>query len=1318
MKHKNFWLFFVVLFLTILVQGSMTTAQTTEQMISDLALEQFNLREEFAPLRMSVEDSESEVSYSPYKVSSVEQHGDWARVHITSLPSSITDSAKNTFGISFIGGVAHRKDGLWKIAFDDTEEFESLENQFPAWLQFLNTRSSTTLDDVSVPSLPWSLGDTWRLNNGLHYPGLGLDFGTLPQHSDAVLVGEAVYAVDAGEVIYAENTCMIIRRYSDGLQMYYQHLYTVDIDVWESKHGYVTMNEYLARTTNTDGSLGLCIGETKGHHVHFSFLNANDNDKTGSWFGVSQYVGSTLNDWKIDHSGETGYYPIQNTSMVRTYDNGSKQTVLPNTSASSNVNNRLFNSGCIANEVENQSGPLLRLYNDKNCSGGMWFTNQINQVISVGNFSPYSLNIVDGWSVIVYNPQNPPSMQACYSGDLWDMTKDYYPGTSHIIANNIGSVKVVAGGCQCQNALKEDSSVNSVSASCPNTPPPPNVLPLPPGPQAGSGGGVKLYQYPNFGGELLYTFSEGFSNEPNAEGYSLEIPSGWSVITYRGDNRQGENRCWNGSVANLQDHSDWQTKTQSIQIFEGRDVCRTDPPASSLSQNVQFYNSTNYQNPGPGFSTGFHDRKFFQAGSMKIRDGSSVFLYRWDKRQSEAGAFCFNRNVPSLDAAGWPYEIVGLEVFDTDLCQDELISGYDYLLYKDEGFTGGNCGSLGPVAGQDLTSWWCGDWNDRISSIRIRNGWSIRIWDHANYDESGGSRCFSGSVPTMRNHAFNATGLVIAVYPPENGDRDSRISSFAVFDNEHCDGSPEMPGADWSYHLDNGNLAMGQFVMNADENNNQSIRIEWTASPEYVNGYKIYEHIDDDQYELLATVSSGVRSWQHNGLPCGTDFHYLVKAYNQWGESASPNLAYASTPTCYVPPTEGPTPNAPTNLHFTNIDQTSISVAWTDNSSIEEVYEVWFQEVPNGTWYNPTLPANSTSKTISNMPCNTEYNFKVRAVRWESGVTYWSESNGVNTFTASCDSLLKPVVTEVTHIGPWEGAEYAIAYADMNSLNGSYTYEWWLSDYPHGDNERSSPANFYTNGGYEFVTGLESCSQYYFRIRAISNGQFRDSDTFVFSVDCPEGPSPNAPTYLDATNTSTTSISVEWEDNSGIEEIHEVWFQEVPNGNWYSTSFFADSIYGMISGLICNTEYNLFIRAVRWEGGVTYWGESNWISAQTKGCPEGPAPNDPTYLDVANTSETSISVEWEDNSGIEEVYEVWYQRVSDGTWNNSSFPADRIYATTTGLACNTEYNLVVRAVRWESGVPYWGESNWANAHTKGCSGGTEIRVLLPIVVSR
>ncbi len=57
------------------------------------------------------------------------------------------------------------------------------------------------------------------------------------------------------------------------------------------------------------------------------------------------------------------------------------------------------------------------------------------------------------------------------------------------------------------------------------------------------------------------------SNEPDANSYSLQLPSGWSAKTWRGDNFGGGNpRCWTGSENNLQSHG-WHLAIQSIEVF-------------------------------------------------------------------------------------------------------------------------------------------------------------------------------------------------------------------------------------------------------------------------------------------------------------------------------------------------------------------------------------------------------------------------------------------------------------------------------------------------------------------------------------------------------------------------------------------------------------------------------------------------------------------------------------------------------------------------------------------------------------------------------
>ncbi len=754
-------------------------------------------------------------------------------------------------------------------------------------------------------------------------------------------------------------------------------------------------------------------------------------------------------------------------------------------------------SNCIDNSSVNHSSELLRLFDQTHCNGNIWLTNQVGQEINIGNFTPYSLDIQPGYSVIIYNPQSPPTMSACYSGDLWDMNKDFYPGTHFSIANFVGSVKIIAGSCPTNS---------------PDTPPSPDTQPLPPGPQTGSGGAVKLFQYPNYEGAMLYTFDVGLDNEPNAEGYSMQIPNGWSVITYRDDNMQGMSECWNSNVPNLQDHNDWQTKIQSVFVYN-RDVCPTDPPNPTQPPNVQFFSGTGYQGSGPSYYTGFHDHQYFYAGSLSLKTGSSVVLYRIDKRQSVNQAFCFNRSVPNLNAAGWPYQIVGLEVFNFDLCQDPLIETHDYIVYQDEGVQFSNCGGHGPTSAADLTNWCGTNWNDQISSLRIKAGWSIKVWEHANYQ--GGDKCFSTSMTTFRNDALN-NGVSISV-----GEGDSVISSFAVFDNEYCDGSPEMPQSAWGYSNNNGNLALGQFVMSAEENDNQSITVEWEQSTDSsTQGYHIYEHVDDDFYALVATINSRyTTSWTFNDLPCGTDYHYLVKAFNNWGDSATPNLVAVSTPSCYVepvwdgaiylplvvkpggspPPQEGPTPNAPSGLHVTTVGQNSITVAWDDNSTIEDNFEVWYQ-ADGGEWFNPTVAANTESYTVSGLECETQYNFVVRVINWDNGNLYYSESNFISANTNACDPV--------------------------------------------------------------------------------------------------EGPTPNAPTDLHKTSSTTTSISVVWNDNSNIELEYRLGYKATTSADTFFVYLPANTETYTVTGLDCSLQYEIWVTALN----TPYYAHSNNIYVYPSSC--------------------------------------------------------------------------------------------------------------------
>jgi hypothetical protein len=140
----------------------------------------------------------------------------------------------------------------------------------------------------------------------------------------------------------------------------------------------------------------------------------------------------------------------------------------------------------------------------------------------------------------------------CRNGDDNDFAGDYFDGGSVGLNDKVSSFEVF------------DNS------SCGSGPPPQQV---------------KLWSLANYQGSVVFSGGTGFSNDPNADSYSMEIPSGWSVKTWRGDNRSGEERCWSQSVSNLQDHG-WHLAIQSIEVFDSN-VC----PGTQ----VKLWSLANYQ---------------------------------------------------------------------------------------------------------------------------------------------------------------------------------------------------------------------------------------------------------------------------------------------------------------------------------------------------------------------------------------------------------------------------------------------------------------------------------------------------------------------------------------------------------------------------------------------------------------------------------------------------------------------------------------------------------------------------------------------------
>src|SRR5205807_9606046 len=117
-------------------------------------------------------------------------------------------------------------------------------------------------------------------------------------------------------------------------------------------------------------------------------------------------------------------------------------------------------------------------------------------------------------------------------------------------------------------------------------------------------------------------------------------------------------------------------------------------------------------------------------------------------------------------------------------------------------------------------------------------------------------------------------------------------------------------------------------------------------------------------------------------------YHYRVRAYNLVGASAYSNSASATTVGPLI---------APSNLSATTVSTTRIDLAWTDNSSNEDGFQIE-RSSDNVTFAQIALVnANTTTYSDTGLTASTPYYYRVRATSTPSGDSAYSNTSHATT---------------------------------------------------------------------------------------------------------------------------------------------------------------------------------------------------------------------------------------------------------------------------------------------------------------------------------
>jgi len=521
-----------------------------------------------------------------------------------------------------------------------------------------------------------------------------------------------------------------------------------------------------------------------------------------------------------------------------------------------------------------------------------------------------------------------------------------------------------------------------------------------------------------------------------------------------------------------------------------------------------------------------------------------------------------------------------------------------------------------------------------------------------------------------------------------------------------------------------------------------SVDLSWTASTDdtAVTGYDIYNGAT-----VIGTVAT--TTYQVTGLTAATSYTFSVKAKDAAANiSVSSNTINATTLT----PPDTTAPSAPTNLTASNTTETTVDLNWsaaTDNVAVTG-YEVY-----NGASLIATVA--TTNYQVTGLTAATSYTFSVKAKDAAGNISTTSNMENVTTtsggtgtttellfseyiegssynkaleianFTgATVDLSIYSIKKQTNGAGSWSGglslagqltngAVYVIAnssasaaitnVADITTGNAEVTFNGndavglfkndVLIDVIGTFNGGSS--NFAQNVTLQRKSSVTSPNTSY----STSEWDSFASDTFsglgAHTVDggsTPDTTAPTAPTNLNASNSTETTVDLSW---TAATDDTAVTGYDVYNGAALIASSTATTY--QVTGLTAATLYTFSIKAKDAAGNVST--ESNTVNATTLTPPDTTAPSAPTNLADSNTTQTSFDLSWTaatDNVGVT-GYDIYNGASVIATVATTSYQV-------TGLTATTAYTFSVKAKDASGNVST--ESNTVSITTAGGNSAT------------
>ncbi|MDE2978506.1 MAG: cadherin domain-containing protein, partial [Acidobacteriota bacterium] len=433
-----------------------------------------------------------------------------------------------------------------------------------------------------------------------------------------------------------------------------------------------------------------------------------------------------------------------------------------------------------------------------------------------------------------------------------------------------------------------------------------------------------------------------------------------------------------------------------------------------------------------------------------------------------------------------------------------------------------------------------------------------------------------------------------------------------------------------------------------------AVSLTWTDRSANETGFVAYAEPVGGATISGPSLPADTTSTTITGLTLGIEHDFFVTAIGAHGNSNSNTVRLLVDNV----------PDAPFDLQGRRMSQTAVELAWRDDSTTEESFQVEYR-LNQQTWSQaPALPANTEATSVSGLQSAAQYEFRVAAKNTHG--TSRSES-------LTLDLSTTPPTTPVLGGAPErrEGRLQARLSWPSDSATGVvfHVQQRWAGTRKWRLHQTIANSSGNSNRSFVDVSPLGSRD---YRVVAINAGGRVASNHVTLNLRSLGADVPISPGYLVAAALSTTSVSLSWNDYASNETGYDVYYRtKGATGDWIlHASLPADSEAATVANLSENSTVEFRVATTNANGAA--YSRSVTVDLSVT-LPELVLSAGVSRVPPAN-SELQVDLAWTVTGGTPDAPIIVQHRALGGGWDNLGYhPAEARKDTYASLHGNIHH---------------------------------------------